>query len=160
MDPLKYIFEKLAFIGRITSWQMLLSEYDILYVTQKAIKGSALTDYLAHQPIEDYQLMQPGFPNEDICVIFATTKEDDVENTWTLLFDGVSNALGHGIGAVLISPEKQYIPMMARLCFDCTNNMTEYEACAMGIRAAIEFKVKLLNVYGDSALAIHQINEE
>jgi len=30
----------------------------------------------------------------------------------------------------------------------------------MGIRAAIEFKIKFLNVYGDSALVIHQIKGE
>jgi len=50
--------------------------------------------------------MQPGFPDKDICVIFATVKEDNVENTWTLFFDGASNLLGHGVGAVLISQEK------------------------------------------------------
>jgi len=33
MDPIKYIFEKPALMGRITRWQMLLSEYDIQYVT-------------------------------------------------------------------------------------------------------------------------------
>jgi len=160
MDPLKDIFEKLTLTGRIAHWQMLLSEYDILYVTQKTIKGSVLADYLAHQPTKDYQPMQPGFPDEDICAIFAIVKEDDVENTWTLFFDGASNALGHGIGAVLISPKKQYILVTARLCFDCTNNMAEHEACAMGIRAAIEFKIRFLNVYGDSALVIHQIKGE
>jgi len=48
--------------------------------------------------------MQPGFPDEDICAIFATIKEDDVKNTWTLFFDGASNVLGHGIEAILISP--------------------------------------------------------
>jgi len=137
MDPIKYIFEKPALTGRIARWQMLLSEYDILYVTQKAIKGSALADYLAHQPIEDYQPMQPEFPNEDIMALFATVEKNNEENMWTLFFDGASNALGHGIGAVLISPEKQYIPVTARLCFDCTNNITEYEAYAMGIRATI-----------------------
>ena len=47
MDPIKYIFEKPALTGRIARWQMLLSEYDIVYVTQKEIKGSALADYLA-----------------------------------------------------------------------------------------------------------------
>ena len=47
MDPVKYIFEKPALIGRIALWQVLLSEFDIVYVTQKAIKGSALADYLA-----------------------------------------------------------------------------------------------------------------
>ena len=45
---------------------MLLSKYKILYVTQKAIKSSALANYLAHQPIEDYQPMQPEFLDEDI----------------------------------------------------------------------------------------------
>ena len=160
MDPIKYIFEKPALTGRIARWQMLLSEYDILYVTQKAIKGSALAYYLPHQPIEDYQLMQPEFSDEDIFALFATGEDNGDENRWTLFFDGASNALGHGIGAVIISPEKEYIPMTARLCFDCTNNMAEYVACAMGIRAAIEVKAKFLSVYGDSALVIHQIKRE
>ena len=47
MDPVKYIFEKPALTGRIARWQVLLSKFDIVYVTQKEIKGSALVDYLA-----------------------------------------------------------------------------------------------------------------
>ena len=46
MDLVKYIFEKPALTGRIARWQVLLSEFDIVYVAQKAIKGSALADYL------------------------------------------------------------------------------------------------------------------
>jgi len=46
MDLIKYIFEKPALTGRIARWQMLLSEYDIVYRTQKAIKGSVLDDHL------------------------------------------------------------------------------------------------------------------
>jgi len=133
MDPIKYIFEKPALTKRIAQWQMLLSEYDIQYVTQKAIKGTALGDYLAHQPIEDYQSMQPEFPNEEILVL----EEDNEENTWTLFFDGVANALGHGIGVVFISPAKQYIPMTTRLCFDCTNNTAEYEACVWVLKLSL-----------------------
>jgi len=38
--------------------------------------------------------------------------------------------------------------------------MAEYEACALGIRAAIDFRVKLLKVYGDSALVIRQLKGE
>ena len=104
--------------------------------------------------------MQPEFPYEDIMALFATEESTEDEKKWTLFFDGSSNALGHDTGAVLISPEKQYIPMTARLCFDCTNNIAEYEAYVMGIRAAIELKVKRLNVYGDSALVIHQVKGE
>jgi len=54
MDPVKYIFEKPALTGRITRWQVLLSEFDIVYVTQKAIKGNTLADYLAQQSMNDY----------------------------------------------------------------------------------------------------------
>jgi len=160
MDPIKYIFEKPALTGRIARWQMLLSEYDIVYVTQKAIKGSALADFLAHQPVEDYQPMLPDFPDEDISTLFQAGEYENDAKTWTLFFDGASNVMGHGIGAVFISPENQYVPVTARLCFDCTNNVAEYEACAIGIRAAIELRVKLLEVYGDSALVIHQIKGE
>jgi len=54
MDPIKYIFKKPTLFGRIARWQMLLSKYDIVYVTQKSIKGSVLAEYLAQQPIDDY----------------------------------------------------------------------------------------------------------
>ena len=38
--------------------------------------------------------------------------------------------------------------------------MAEYEAYALGIQAAIDFKVKLLKVYRDSTLVIHQLRGE
>ena len=41
MDPIKYIFEKLVLTRRIDWWQVLLLEFNIFYVTQKAIKGNA-----------------------------------------------------------------------------------------------------------------------
>ena len=33
LDPIKYIFEKPSLFGRIARWQVLLSEFDILYVS-------------------------------------------------------------------------------------------------------------------------------
>ena len=77
-----------------------------------------------------------------------------------IAFDGASNAMGHGIGAVLISPRGGYSPFTARLCFDCTNNIAEYEACILGLEAAINRRIKTLEVYGDSALVIHQVRGE
>ncbi|XP_006589856.1 uncharacterized protein [Glycine max] len=128
--------------------------------SQKAIKGSALADYLAQQPINDYQPMHPKFPDEDIMTLFEEEVDDKDRDKSIVWFDGASNALGHGVGAVLVSPSKHYIPFTARLGFDCTNNIAEYEACALGIQATVDFKVKLLKVYGDSALVIHQLKGE
>ena len=69
MDPIKYIFEKPALSGRIARWQMILTEYDIQYTTQKEIKGSVLEDHLAHQAIDDYQFMSFKFPDENIMLV-------------------------------------------------------------------------------------------
>ena len=75
MDQIKYIFEKPSLTGRISLWQMLLSEYDIEYCTQKAIKISVLVEYLAHKPIDDYQYNKYDFPDED--VIYLKVKDCD-----------------------------------------------------------------------------------
>ncbi|KAK5794236.1 hypothetical protein PVK06_035453 [Gossypium arboreum] len=68
--------------------------------------------------------------------------------------------MGNGIGAVLVSPNGDHYPFTSKLDFDCTNNMAEYEACIMRIRAAIEPKIKVLKVYRDSALVIYQLKGE
>jgi hypothetical protein len=146
MDPIKYIFEKPALTGRIARWQMLLSEYDIEYRTQKAIKGSILADHLAHQPIDDYQSIKFDFPDEEIMYLKMKDCDEplpeegpDPESRWGLIFDGAVNAYGNGIGAVIITPKGTHIPFSARLLFDCTNNIAEYEACIMGIE---EWEIK------------------
>ena len=77
-----------------------------------------------------------------------------------MYFDGASNALGHGVGAVLISPERNHCPFTIKLSFDCTNNVAKYETCVLGLQATIENEIKELTVYGDSALVICQLNGE
>ncbi|PKI79007.1 hypothetical protein CRG98_000648 [Punica granatum] len=73
-----------------------------------------------------------------------------------MYFDGAVNSTGSGIGAVLISPDRRYYPIAVKVDFPCTNNMAEYEACILGLQAAIDFKVKELEVFGDSILTIFQ----
>ena len=109
------------------------------------------------RPLNDYQHLHSEFPDEDIIVLFEEKVEDNDRDKLIMWFDGASNALGHGVGAALVSPDKQCSPFTTRLGFNCTNNMAEYEACALGIQAAIDFNIKLLKVYGDSALVIHQL---
>ena len=49
LDPIKYIVEKPSLSRRIARWQVLLSEFDILYVSQKAIKRSVIADFLVER---------------------------------------------------------------------------------------------------------------
>ena len=96
MDLIKYIFEKPALTGRLARWQMLLSEYEIQYDTQKAIKGSILADHLSHQPLEEYQSMKFDFLDE-----YVLKLDDydgvDLEERWTLTFDSAGRI--HGLCA-------------------------------------------------------------
>ena len=95
------------------------------------------------------------FPDEDLMAVLQIEKEKLLEkNNWKMYFDGASNALGWGVGAVLISPEGNHFPFTAKLSFDCTNNVVEYEVCVLGLQTTMEKKIKRLHVYGDSALVI------
>ena len=61
---------------------------------------------------------------------------------------------------MIVSPQGHHIPFTARIVFECTNNVAEYEACILGIEEAIDMRIKCLDIYGDSALVINQIKGE
>jgi len=67
MDPIKYIFESLHV--SVSKWQVNLSKYDIKHMTRKSVKGSVIADYLAQNPLEEYQPLDFHFPDEDILAI-------------------------------------------------------------------------------------------
>ncbi|XP_075649978.1 uncharacterized protein LOC142620501 [Castanea sativa] len=122
MDPLKYLMEKSVQDRKIAKW--------------KSVKGRAIADHLAHCSLEEAEEIQGDFPDEDIMGI-------EVES-WKMYFDGATNQNGSGIAVLLISPKGTHIPFSGRLNFPVTNNATNYEACIMGLRAALGLGVKEL----------------
>ncbi|XP_030970148.1 uncharacterized protein LOC115990453 [Quercus lobata] len=118
-------------------------------VALKSIKGRAIADHLAHCSLEEAEEIQRDFPDEDIMGI-------ELES-WKMYFDGATNQNRSGIGVLLISPTGTHILFSGRLIFPATNNATKYEACIIGLQAALGLEVKELKVYGDSALKISQI---
>ena len=133
-------------MGRPLNGYCFYLEFDIKYMTQKSMKGRAIVDHLVHCSPEEAEKIQGDFPDEDIMGI-------EVE-PWKMYFDGATNQNGSGIGVLLISPKGIHIPFSGRFNFPATNNATEYEACIMGLQAALGLGVKELEVYGDSALII------
>ncbi|XP_070025833.1 uncharacterized protein [Nicotiana sylvestris] len=158
LDPFKYIFQKPIPTGRLAKWQILLTEFDIVYITLTAMKAQALADHLAENPVDkEYQPLSTYFPDEEV-----NTIEVVLENThaWKMFFDGAVNAKGVRIGAILISPTGQHYPASARLRFFCMNNTAEYEACIMGMNMAIDQDVEDLLIMGDADLIIRQSQGE
>ena len=128
-DPLKYIFESPHVSIRVSKWQVLLSEFEIKYVTRKSVKGSTIADHLAENPLCEEKLLSLEDPNGEI----LTIEEDEIEDEgWNMYFDGAVNMHGSGIGAVVVSPTGKQYPVAIKLNFECTNNIAEYEACANG----------------------------
>ena len=155
MDPIKYLFEKPILNGRLARWTLMLSEFDLKYVPLKVIKGRAVAEFFADNPVNDAQTVDTwSFPDEDIlhtCV-----------DSWDLYFDGASNLRGFGVGVLLISPEGEHTAIPVKLDFEVTNNAAEYEACLIGLQAAVSLGIKNLRVHGDSSLnhqSSHRIME-
>ena len=66
LDPLRYMFDRLVLTSRLMRWLILLTEFDIQYVTQKSIKGSVLADHLASLSVIDSNVIDDDFPDEEI----------------------------------------------------------------------------------------------
>jgi ribonuclease HI len=109
------------------------------YAPRKAIKSQVLADFLAKWT--DTQLPPVQLQAE----------------LWTMYFDGSLMKTGAGAGLLFISPLEVHMRYVIRLHFPASNNVTEYEALIMGLRIAIELRVRHLDVRGDSQLVIDQV---
>jgi probable phosphoglycerate mutase len=77
-----------------------------------------------------------------------------------MYFDGSLNIDGAGADIYFISPSKDKLRYILHLHFPASNNMVEYEAVLHGLRIAVELGVKRLQVCGNSALVINQLNKD
>ena len=78
---------------RLARWSLLLQEFEIIYVPQKAIKGQAFANFLADHPIPANWELSKELPNEDVFFI-------QVQLPWKMYFDGASHR--EGVNAVVV----------------------------------------------------------
>ncbi|WJZ94963.1 hypothetical protein VitviT2T_013768 [Vitis vinifera] len=157
LDPLRYLFDRPALVGHLIRWLVLLTEFDIHYVTQKSIRGSIVVDHLASLPVSNGRAIDDDFPDEDVVAVTNLSG-------WRMFFDGATNHSGYGIGVLLISPHGDHILRSTRLVFSdrhpATNNIVEYEDCILGLETALELGIRQMEVFGDSNLVLRQIQGE
>ena len=75
-----------------------------------------------------------------------------------MYFDGASTQRSANAGVVLISPSKEKIHLSYKLDFKTTNNVAEYEALRLGVKAAKEMGIMCVKIFGDVELIIQQVN--
>ena len=73
-----------------------------------------------------------------------------------MYFDGAVNQYENGIGLLLITLNRSYIPLAVKLNFEATNSMVEYQACIARREALKKLGAKEAEVYRDSTLVIAQ----
>jgi ribonuclease HI len=78
-------------------------------------------------------------------------------SVWKMFFDGASSSTGAGVGVVFISPSLETISLSYKLEFEVTNNVAEYEALVLGLRAAKEMEIREIAVFGDAELIVQQV---
>ena len=153
LDPLRYLFDRPVLTGRLMRWLVLLTKFDIQYVTHKSIKGSIVIDHLASLLVSDDRPIDVDFPDEQFVSMTSTAGLQ-------LYFDGAANQLGFSISIILISPQGYHIPRLVRLTFfdhhRLMNNIVEYEACITGLETTLDLGVRQLEINGDSNLVIQQ----
>ena len=103
-----------------------------MFVTRKAIKGQAIVDYITDLPLNNLELSESLFLDKDVMTL--EPEPDNVDSwRWKLYFDGAANSTENGVEVVLVSPKGQKIPVSIKLNFGCTNNVTKYEVCIVGL---------------------------
>jgi ribonuclease HI len=116
-QPLKDIMRNREAIGRVGKWAAELNEFTIDYVHKSSIQSQALADL-----IPDWML---GAQDEE--------RTNDAE-AWIVFCDGSWGTFSAGAAVVLISLSKLKTCYAARLDFNCTNNIAEYEALLLGLQ--------------------------
>ncbi|XP_070667960.1 uncharacterized protein [Malus domestica] len=147
-DVILYMLTRPIVKGRIGKWTIALSEFSLQYVSQKAVKGQTLADFLAQHP-SPY-----GFGGTDIEIGMVETHN----NYWTMYFDGSSTSSSAGIGIVIQSPNHNRWYFSLKLDFECTNNQAEYEAFIIGLGILHDLRATRALILGDSELVINQVN--
>ncbi|KAG9447252.1 hypothetical protein H6P81_013380 [Aristolochia fimbriata] len=150
---LLYIMSRPILSGRLAKWALLLYEFEINFVPQRAIKGQALANFLADHPVPAEWELTEEFPDEEIFLV-------EVLPPWEMYFDGAARRNGAGAGVLFVSPKKDLLPYSLVLTQICSNNEAEYQAIILGLGITVEMQMLQLNIYDNSALVIKQLTGE
>jgi hypothetical protein len=152
-DPIRYVLSQPTLMGRLGKWVLLMMEFDLTFVPQKAIKGQALTEFLAVHPVPDDSPLITNLPDKEVFAV-------EPEAPWELYFDSDSRTKADpdgfprqraGAGLVFKTPQGGVMYHSFSLLKDeCSNNEAEYEELIFGLLLALSMEVCSLRAYGDS----------
>ncbi|XP_016178506.1 uncharacterized protein LOC107620940 [Arachis ipaensis] len=136
-QAIRQVLQKPDLAGRMMTWAIELSQYDLQYEPRHAIKAQVMADFLVEVT---------GDPHEE------------TGTRWRLHVDGASNQTSGGAGVILESPAGVIYEQSSKFEFPVSNNQAEYEALLVGLTLAREVGVTRLEVCSDSQVVTSQVN--
>jgi ribonuclease HI len=141
----------MTLLGRMTKWAMFLSQFDIVSVPQKAIKGQALANFLVAHPIPDNFSIDDNLSDEEV---FTTTIGN---SSWQMYFDGACRSSQADVEVVFVNLDEAIIPYSLTLTSAISNNIAKYEAWIIGLDMAQNMGLEMIQIYGDPLLIVNQL---
>jgi ribonuclease HI len=123
-------------------WVAELNEFTINFVHRSSIQSQALLDFIVD--------WTPGAHEEG----YLTDTE-----AWTVFYDGSWGTFGVGAAAILISPSKIKTCYVARLEFNCTTNIAEYEDLLLGLRKLRAMGIRRAVLKSDSQVITGHVDK-
>lgn len=127
---------------------ILLAEFDIIYVMQKAINGQTVVNDLATTPSRWLEAIDKSLSIHN----YHGHRHEKEYPFWPMYFELYSK----WCWCNAFSPKGAHCSVTVELQFPCRINIAEYEACIIGLQAAQEMNIWELKVYGDSIPIICQ----
>ena len=137
-QPLRRILHKLDMSGRLASWTIELSQFNLEYLRRNTVKSQALSNFMAECSFTTNQN--------------SSQAQSLSDKNWTLFTD--RSSIG-GAGVILTSPEGFKVQQAIRFRFSATNNELEYEALIAGLKLTQHLEVKVIDIFSDSQLVVN-----
>ena len=127
-DLLKVAVTKASSLNaRLVKWSILVSQFDIRKVPQKAIKGQTLVDFLAEHPLPKDSQLRDDLLDEPVYNVEASS----LNASCNMYFDGATRTNEKRkpisrVGILFVSPDKYMISHAFSLLEPCSNNAAKY----------------------------------
>nr|KYP51935.1 Retrovirus-related Pol polyprotein from transposon 297 family [Cajanus cajan] len=135
-SPITKVLRKPELAGRMVTWSIELSQFEIRFEPRGPIKAQSLADFVN-------EFAPSMLPESDL---------------WTLHVDGSSNQQGSGADIILEGPGRVVIEQSLRFGFKTSNNQAEYEALLAGLRLAYDLGITTVQCFSDSQVVTGQVN--
>ncbi|XP_016192258.1 uncharacterized protein LOC107633136 [Arachis ipaensis] len=136
-QAIRQVLQKPDLAGRMMTWAVELSQYDLQYESRHAIKAQVMADFLVEVTGDP-----AGTPS----------------TRWKLHVDGASNQTFGGAGIILENPTGVVYEQSVKFDFPVSNNQVEYEALLGSLALAREVGATRLEVCSNSQVVTSQIN--